>query len=293
MMKKSTLNRRTAGDYINGFFLILIAIITIYPFIYVLSMSFSGPEAILAQEVWLLPKGFSLEAYKMLTDNDGMLRAYGNTILYTFFGTVLNIILTTSAAFVLSRKKFFARNFLLFFITLTMIFGGGLIPGFILVNKLGLYNNPLVMIILGAVSPWLMLITRTYIDSSVPESLLEAAAIDGANDLSVYIRIIMPLIRPIIAVLALFYAVGHWNEWFSALIYLADSKYHPLQLFLRKILIMESQDYLSGLVGVERLAYRQQLQYASIVVAIAPLLCAYPFLQKHFIKGVMIGAVKE
>lgn len=292
-MENNALNKKGLFDYINMILLGIVALITVYPFVYVLSMSLSGPEAILAQEVWLFPKGFSLESYKLITENPGMIRAYGNTIVYVVLGTILNIFLTTSTAYALSRKRFFARKFLLSFITLTMIVSGGLIPGFILVNKLGMYNTRWVMIILGAVSPWLLLITRTYIDSSIPESLIEAASIDGYTDLGIYATLVMPLIRPIIAVLVLFYGVAHWNEWFTALIYIVDPKLEPLQIFLRKVLVLQTQDYLTGLVGVERLAYRQQLKYASIILAVAPLLCAYPFMQKHFIKGVMVGAVKE
>lgn len=286
------LNKIQPFDIINTIFLAIFAFITVYPFIYCLSMSISSPDAVLAQEVTFWPKGFSTKGYELIFQNDGLIRSYMNTVWYVVVGTFFNVILTAAMAYALSRRTFFARKFLLFFVSLTMIFSGGVIPTFLLVNKLGLYNSRWVLVILGLISPWLLLVTRTYIESNIPESLIEAAAIDGCSDLKIFTRMILPLSAPIIAVLTLFYAVGHWNEWFNAMIYFSDARLHPVQMFLRKVLINNSQELTSGLMGMELVGYKLQMKYASIVAVSAPLLLAYPFLQKYFIKGVMVGSIK-
>ncbi|MFY9176204.1 MAG: carbohydrate ABC transporter permease [Caldicoprobacterales bacterium] len=275
--------------------LILISITTLYPFIYIISMSISSPDAVLAQEVWLLPKGFSLGSYNIVFENQEIWRSYGNTLWYTVVGTTINVVFTLMGAYALSRKEFFARDAVMIYIAITMFFSGGLIPTFILVNSLGLYNTRWAMVIPGAISAWNLIIARTYFQTSIPDSLPESAKIDGCTDIGIFIKIILPLSVPIVAVLIIFYAVGHWNAWFNALLYLSDSSLHPLQLFLRKILLMNSPDMLQeGMEDAfERLAYTIQLKYSSIVVATLPIICVYPFVQKHFVKGVMLGAIKE
>ena len=275
--------------------LILISITTLYPFIYIISMSISSPDAVLAQEVWLLPKGFSLGSYNIVFENQEIWRSYGNTLWYTVVGTTINVVFTLMGAYALSRKEFFARDAVMIYIAITMFFSGGLIPTFILVNSLGLYNTRWAMVIPGAISAWNLIIARTYFQTSIPDSLPESAKIDGCTDMGIFIKIILPLSVPIVAVLIIFYAVGHWNAWFNALLYLSDSSLHPLQLFLRKILLMNSPDMLQeGMEDAfERLAYTIQLKYSSIVVATLPIICVYPFVQKHFVKGVMLGAIKE
>ncbi|HHY82944.1 MAG TPA: carbohydrate ABC transporter permease [Clostridiales bacterium] len=274
--------------------MIAIALLTLYPFIYIISMSISEPDAVLAQEIWLLPKGFSLGSYDLVFENKEIWISYGNTIWYTIVGTSINVVLTLAGAYALSRKEFFARNAIMMYIAVTMFFNGGLIPTFILVNSLGMYNSRWAMVIPGAVSAWNLIIARTYFQTSIPDSLPESAKLDGATDLGIFFRIVLPLSTPIIAVLIVFYAVGHWNAWFNAMLYLSDSTLHPLQLFLRKILLMNSPDLLQGMEDAfERVAYAIQLKYASIVVATLPIICIYPFVQKYFVKGVMLGAIKE
>jgi putative aldouronate transport system permease protein len=291
---KARLKSNGIWDLLIEFFLILIAVFTLYPFVYIISMSVSEPNAVLNQEVWLLPKGLSMGSYNMVFENSEIWTSYGNTLWYTVVGTSINVIFTLMGAYALSRKDFFARNTIMMYVAITMFFNGGLIPTFILVNNLGLYNSRWAMVLPGAISAWNLIIARTYFQSSIPDSLAESAKLDGCNDIGIFIKIVLPLSRPIIAVLIVFYAVGHWNAWFNASLYLGDSTLHPLQLFLRKILLMNSPDMLQGMDDAfERVAYAIQLKYASIVVATLPIICVYPFVQKYFVTGVMLGAIKE
>lgn len=289
--------KKTVGERIVDIIIILImcfvVFITLYPFIYVLSMSISDPIYAIQNKVWFLPKGLSTAAYKMCFENETIWRSYYNTIWYTVVGTAINIFMTILAAFPLSRKKFVCKNQIMFFITFTMFFGGGLIPSFLLIKKLGLYNTRWALILPSAVSAYYIIIARTYF-TTIPESLAESAKLDGANDITILFRIFLPLAKPIIAVLTLYYAVGHWNSYFSALIYLPNEKLQPLQLYLVKILIENQQDMMQGMTDqFERTLQAVQLKYAAIIVSILPIICVYPFLQKYFVQGVMIGAIKE
>jgi putative aldouronate transport system permease protein len=280
-------------DVLILLFMWFVIVITLYPFIYVISMSISDPIYAIKQEVWLLPKGFSLGAYEMCFKNPDIWRSYYNTIIYTVFGTMINIFMTTIAAYPLSRKKFVFKNVFMLGIAFTMFFGGGLIPSFLLIQKLGIYNTRWAMLIPGAVGAYYIIIARTYFET-IPDSLQESAKLDGANDIMILFRIFLPLSKPIIAVLTLFYAVGHWNSYFSALLYLPNAELQPLQLYLVKILIQNQQSMLEGMTDqFERTLYAVQLKYAAIIVSILPIICVYPFLQKYFVKGVMIGAIKQ
>ncbi len=282
------------SDFFIELLLIIGTLVTLYPFVYIISMSISEPNAVLAQEVWLMPKGFSLGSYNMVFENKEIWTSYGNTIWYTVVGTTINVVFTLMGAYALSRREFFARNSIMVYITITMFFSGGLIPTFLLVNNLGLYNSRWAMILPGAINTWNLIVARTYFQSSIPDSMPESAKLDGSTDIGIFLKIVLPLSTPIIAVLIVFYAVGHWNAWFNASLYLGDSSLHPLQLFLRKILLMNSPDLLEGMEDAfERVAYAIQLKYASIVVATLPIVCIYPFVQKYFVTGVMLGAIKE
>lgn len=273
--------------------MIFVVIICLYPIVYVFSMSISTPLAAAKMEVWLLPKGFSLSSYKLVFANPDIWRAYYNTIWYAGVGTFLNVIFTISLAYPLSRKNFSVRIPITFFIVFTMFFSGGLIPTFILINKLEIYNTRWAMILPGLIGVYYVIIARTFFQS-LPESLIESAMIEGANEFTILRKIIIPLSMPIIAVLILFYAVGHWNSYFSALIYLPDKNLQPLQLYLRRVLIEYSQDAAGSMVpGEEKSFASMQVKYSIIIVAVLPILCIYPFLQKYFVKGVMIGAIKE
>lgn len=275
------------------FLMILVLIITLYPFIYVLSMSLSDPVSVMKQEIWLYPKGFSLQSYKRVLSEPGIWRAYGNTIFYTVFGTLINVVMTVMLAYPLSRKHFWGRKAVTMFVTVTMFFSGGMIPAFLLVKNLGMYNTRWALIIPGAIGVYNMIIARTYF-SGISESMYESASIDGANDITILTRIILPVSKAILAVLTLFYAIAHWNTYFNALLYTPNLKLQPLQMYLVKLLIQNESSMLDGMTDtLERSMYAMQIKYATIIVVIVPILCVYPFLQKHFAQGVMIGAVKE
>jgi putative aldouronate transport system permease protein len=280
-------------DVIIHILLIFSAFITLYPFIYVLSMSISSPDEVMKQNIILFPKGFSIESYKIVFKNKMFWQSYYNTIWYTVVGTTINVVMTIIAAYPLSKKRFIHRNFFMLMISFTMFFGGGLIPLYILVSILGMYNTRWAIVIPGAVSAWYVIITRTFFQS-IPESLEESAIIDGASDYKILTQIYLPLSKAILAVLVLFHAVGHWNSFFSAMIFLSDGSKQPLQIYLRRILIEVSAEIQRNLPGssYERAAYGIQLKYSSIIVTILPIICVYPFLQKYFVKGVMIGSIK-
>lgn len=274
--------------------MVFTAFICIYPMLYVFSMSISAPEHVIRRDVFLLPKGFNLSGYKLLMGNATFWTSYGNTIFYVVVGTLTNLVLTVTTAYPLSRQKFFLRRQLSLMITITMFVGGGMIPFFIIVSRLGLYNSRWSMIIPFAVSAWNIIITRTFFEG-IPESLAESASIDGANDLTILLRIMLPLSAPIIAVVALYCAVGIWNSYFWAMVLLFDTKLHPLQVYLRRVLIqLQVQSIEGGVeIGIDQSAQTEYLKYASIIFATVPILLIYPFLQRYFVKGVMIGAIKE
>jgi putative aldouronate transport system permease protein len=296
-VKRRSTYRRPAGevafDVVIHVLLTIAALATLYPFLYVLSMSISDPGAVVRGEVWLLPKGFSVESYKLVFDNPSTLQAYYNTLWYTVVGTLVNVSLTISAAYALSRREFFVRRILLQFIVVTLFFEGGLIPLFLVVNSLGLYNSRWALVLPTAVNAFNLIIARTYFESSIPESLPESAKIDGANDIRIFTAIVLPVSMPIIAVMTIFYGVYHWNAWFEAAIFLSDQELRPLQLFLREILLLEQSTLLEGFDAdfIERAAYAQQIKYGAIMIVTLPIIFIYPFFQRYFIKGVMLGAI--
>lgn len=280
---------------LNYVFLSVCMIIVIYPLLYILSSSFSSSRAVISGRVWLLPVEPSILGYVTIFKDPAIITGYLNSIFYTVIGTAVNIFLTLLAAYPLSRKNFYGRNIFMAIFVFTMLFSGGLIPSYILINNLGLYNTRWAMIIPSALSVWNVIIARTYFISTIPEELYEAGELDGCSDIGFLRKVIIPLSRPIIAVLILFYAVGHWNTYFQALIYLRDPKLYPLQIILRNILIQnQTQEVLmqdvDAMLRYQGLA--ELLKYSLIVVASVPVLIIYPFVQKYFIKGIMIGAIK-
>ncbi len=289
--------RETAGERLFYAFVILcmiaVLIITLYPFVYVISMSLSSAVHVIRQDVWLLPKGLTLDSYARVLQEPGLWQAYGNTILYTVAGTAVNVLMTVMLAYPLSKQTFWGRKPLSVFVNLTMFFNAGMIPNFLLIRALGLYDNRLVMIIPGAISVYNMIIARTFF-SGLPLSLEESASLDGANNVTILMRIIMPISMPVIAVLTLFYAVGHWNTYFTALLYLPDQAKQPLQMFLVRLLVQNQQLMADG-VGdaLQQAISAMQIKYATIIVVILPILFVYPFLQRYFVQGVMVGAIKE
>lgn len=274
-------------------FCFLAACITLYPLIYVFSMSVSAPEAVVSNTVTLLPKGFSLKAYEMIFRNKEVWRSYYNTIWYTIVGTAISTTLTMMAAYPLSRRQFFLRKQLSFFFTLSMFFSGTLVPMYLLINKIGLYNTRWAIVLPTGAAAYYIIMARTFL-SAIPDSLYESARIDGASEWTILRKIFIPLSMPIMSVLIIYYAVHQWNGYFNAMIYLPGRKdLQPLQVFLMKILI--NNESVSGeIAGSATMSMISlQLKYVVIVVALVPILCVYPFLQKYFIKGMMIGAVKE
>jgi len=271
----------------------LLAFLALYPILYTFSMSLSAPVAVMKKEVWLLPIGFSLNSYKLVFRDATIWQAYFNTVWYTLVGTAISMTLTMIAAYPLTRKTFFLRKPMLFMIVFTLFFSGGLVPLFILVSRLGLYDTRWAMVLPYAISAWFVLVARTYL-SGIPESLMESARIDGANEIRILWRIILPLSGPIIATLTLFSAVDRWNDYFSALIFLQSADKYPLQIFLMRTLILLSQQFAQGInVGIERSTALEQFKYAAIMVSVLPILFVYPFLQRFFVQGVLIGGIKE
>ncbi len=273
---------------------VIIMVIIAYPLFFVVIASFSDPEAVLGGKITFWPVGFNLESYKMILKEPKIWNGYRNTIFYTVLGTFINFILTTLTAYPLSRKDMPCRKLLTFFITFTMLFGGGMIPVYMVVRGLNLTDTIWAMVIPGAISTYNMLVMKNYFQSSIPEELHEAAAIDGCGHFQSLLRVILPLSTPIIAVIILFYAVGHWNAFFNAIIYLRDQRLYPLQIILREIMLQNSLEAVGGdMIGMyEKVMRGETMKYAVILVASAPVLAFYPFVQKYFVKGIMVGAVK-
>lgn len=271
----------------------IIIVIVLYPLLFIVSASFSDPARVLNGEVWLLPKGVTLDAYENILHNDKIWTGYRNTILYTTVGTAINIIMTILAAYPLSRPDLPGRNGIMVLITLTMFFNGGLIPTYLLVKDLGMVDTMWALIIPSAIATYNLIVMRTYFQSSIPWELQEAAHIDGCSNWRLLFSIILPLSKPILAVMVLFYAVGHWNSFFNALIYIRNEDLHPLQLVLREILLISQSDAVDGSVGLEKsILLAESIKYAVIIVSSLPVLLMYPLVQRHFVKGVMIGSIK-
>ncbi|MCH4887616.1 carbohydrate ABC transporter permease [Acidaminobacter sp. JC074] len=269
------------------------AIMALYPIYFVVIASISSPDAVENGLVYLWPKYITFEGYEKVFQDARIWMGYRNTIFYTLAGTAISLLVTLPAAFVLSRKDFKARNTIMMMFVFTMFFGGGLIPTYLLIKDLNLYNTIWVMILPFSLNVYNLIIARSFFESSIPESLGEAAKIDGCSDIRFFISIILPLSKAIIAVILLYYAVAQWNEYFKALIYLRDENLQTLQIVLRSILI-QNQSFDGS--AAEGFAETQNLfdliKYAVIVVSTIPIIMVYPFVQKYFTKGVMIGAVK-
>lgn len=283
----------TAFDIINTILLCLIMVVTIYPFLYVLFASFSDPARFASHTGLLLkPLGFNTESYKAVFENQNIYTGYKNTLFYVVVGTVVSMFITTLSAYVLSRKGYKLKRVLTFMAVFTMFFSGGLIPFYLQVNHLGLADTRWALIFPSAMSTYNMIVMRTSF-ASVPDSLEESARIDGAQDFTILFRIILPLSLPTVAIMILFYGVSKWNSWFYAMVFLRDRSLYPLQLILREILILSSTSDMVTDMYVNKDLYSETIKYATIIVATVPILCVYPFIQKYFVKGMMIGAVKE
>lgn len=281
---------------VNYVFLLLIFIIVGYPLLIVVSNSLSSPEAVTGGKVWLLPVDFSLEGYQAVFQDKSIVSGFRNSFFYMIVGTAINMVVTTLCAYPLSIKTLPGRRWFMLLFSFTMFFSGGMIPTYLLIYKLGMINTVWSMILPGAISVWNMILMRTYFMNSVPGDIREAAIIDGCSDFRYLVKILIPLSVPIVAVLVLYYAVGHWNSYFNALLYLRDTDLYPLQMVLRNILIMNnaSMDMLAS--DPEAMSLRIKMidliKYSVIVVASLPLVILYPFIQKYFVQGIMVGSLK-
>lgn len=282
-------------DLINIFLVAIMVILVVYPLYFIVIASISNPNLIYEGKVWLLPKDITFEGYQRIFSDSKIWLGYKNSIIYTFVGTIVNVSCTLMAAYALSRRDLYGRNLIMFLFLFTMFFSGGLIPTYLVVKNLGLLNTMWALILPKAVAVWNVIVARTFFQTTIPNELLEAAKIDGCSDAKFFWKIVLPLSKPIVAVMVLFYAVGHWNSYFDALIYLNNEDLYPLQLILRNILI-QNEASTQMMSDIDSLAAKQRvselIKYGVIIVASIPLLVLYPFVQKYFVKGVMIGGIK-
>lgn len=286
----------------NYLFVIIATLIVLYPLIYIISASISDPVAVNAGEMWLLPKGFTLEGYQKIFNNQDIWMGYKNTIIYTIFSVAVNLMVTLPCAYALSRPELFGKNFFIKFIMITMFVSGGMIPSYLLVKSLGMVNTMWALIIPSAASVYNIVVTRSFFQSNIPREIEEAAIMDGCSDFRIFFQIVLPLSAPIIAVMALFVGVARWNGFYDALIYLSDRGKYPLQMILRELLVL--QDMTSNQAAsseaqqstLEALYRKQQLvaiiKYGIMIVSTLPVIIVYPFLQRYFVKGVMVGSLK-
>lgn len=295
---KKHLIRKSFGEwFFDGFNTILmfcVIFVTLYPFIFVLFSSISQPSRLLTFDGLLLfPRGFQLDSYRMVFMNPMITVGYLNTLFYVVAGTLINLFLTTLGAYALSRNHLYFKKSISLFIIFTMFFSGGLIPLYLQVQTYGLIDSRLALLLPGAISAFNLIIMRTGFES-VPASLEESARLDGANDWQICFRIVFPLSLPVVAVITLYYAVYHWNAWYHAMLFLKTRDLYPLQLILREILVSNQTEAMVGSAeSGSKEALGEAIKYAAIIVSILPVVCLYPFLQRYFIKGIMIGAVKE
>lgn len=294
MKKQSLFSNDKLFDATVNLFSVLTILIVLYPLLFVLSASFSDPDLVLRGKVLLFPKGITLEPYKMVLENEKIWIGYRNTIIYTVLGTTINVVLTIMLAYPLSRKDMPLRRPITLFVIFTMYFNGGMIPTYLLVRDLGIYNTIWAIIIPGAITTYNFIVAKTFFENSIPHELYESAMIDGSSNIRTLVSIVLPISTSIIAVLILFYAVAHWNSYFSALIYLRNEDLYPLQIVLRDILLLGQTEQMgTNDIGMgDKIKMAEGIKYSVIVVSSLPILVLYPFVQKHFVKGVMIGAIK-
>lgn len=298
--KKKTRIRDSFGDRIFnlvcGSFVLALIVVILYPLWFVLMASFSDPMYVNNGSILLIPKGFQLEGYKMVFENSRLWITYGNTILYTVLGTAFGTFVTLLAGYAFSRKDFVGGSFLMKLFVFTMYFSGGTIPLYLVIDKLGLLNSRALMIILGSVSVYNIIVVRSFMVSNISEDLFDAAKIDGCGNGRFFFQIVLPLSKAVMAIMVLYIAVTHWNSYFNGMMYLTDAKLQPLQVYLREILVVGSSMANSTEIDPELQQHMEKMtsiiKYAFIVFSTAPILCMYPFIQKYFVKGVMIGSVK-
>lgn len=294
--KKKRVSSEKTFDILNGIFLLILVIIVAYPLYYVLVASISDPYEVYAGKTFLLPSKITFEGYKRVFQESSIAGGYLNSIYYTVLGTVVSVFLVMTTGYCMSKKTLPFRRGIMLFYVITMYFSGGLIPTYLVVSKFHMLNSVWALILPGGVSVYNVIVTRTFFENSIPNELYEAAAIDGSSNIRTFVKIALPLAKPIIAVMVIFTMVAYWNDWFTALIYMQDKAKYPLQLALRQILIQSQA--LASMMGnmdggyAEANKLTELIKFASIVVGSVPMLIAYPFVQKYFEKGFMAGAVK-
>ena len=292
-LKKKNKIRESKTDYIYyavcGFILFLLAVIIIYPLYYIVIASVSDPSAVVNGEVWLYPVRLTFSGYANLFNRPDVWRGYFNTLVYTLAGTAFNIALTIPAGWALSRDYLPFRRVIMPLLIITMFFGGGLVPYIAVCTALGLYQNPLIMVLGGGVSVYNVFMCKSFFQTNVPKEVLEAAQIDGAGEVRTFFDIVLPLAKSIISVMVLFYAVGHWNNYIDALIFQVDTDYWPLQTVLKALLEVSASE---GEVAAEQFLIAKQVQFTSIIIATVPILILYPMIEKHFGQGVLVGSFK-
>lgn len=298
-MKKNKMKRSWDDrlyDWICNILLIFFIVIVAYPLWFVVMASVSDPIYVNNGTFLLYPKGFTLDGYKLVFGDIKVWTGYLNTIIYAVFGTLFGVLVTILAGYALSRKDLVGRSVIIKLMVFTMFFNGGTIPLYLVIQKIGLLDTRMLIIMLGSVTVYNIIIVRSFMENSIPDELLEAAKIDGCGNGKFFVQIVLPLSKAVVAVIALYVAVAHWNSYFNAMMYLTDGSKHPLQLYLREILVLSSSLATGAEVDPELQQKMEQLtmiiKYAAIVVSTAPILCVYPFVQKYFVKGVMIGSVK-
>lgn len=296
-MKVSATKGDKLFNTINILLVSLIALIILYPLIFVVNASFSDPTRIYEVPLLLYPRGLNVEEYKEVLKSSDIWTGFRNAVIYTGLGTVINLIVTTIAAYPLSRSGLRGKRFFTLFFTITMFFSGGLIPTYLVNQQLGIVNTLWVMILPGALGVYNMILMRTYFSQNIPNDLIESAYIDGANDLWLLWKVVLPLATPIIAVMAMFYGVGRWNAYFDALIYLQDRAKYPLQIILREILVQgqfgqDMNQIIAGSAGSELLMLKMTLKYSVVIVSSLPVLLFYPVVAKYFEKGILVGSIK-
>lgn len=288
---------RALGDtffdvFVRGYLIITFLVIA-YPLFFIILASFSDPAAVGSGNVWLWPVGFNLEGYRAILEHDKIWIGYRNTILYTAFGTLISLIVTLPAAYTLSRKDFLPRRFFMIYFTIVMFFSGGLIPTYIVISNFNMVNTIWVMLIPFCLNIYNLIIARTFFQTSIPDEISEAAIIDGCDDARLFFQIVLPLSKAVVAVMALFYAVATWNNYFRPMIYIRNDAIQVLQVFLRDILVLNQ--YLESMDGAtfnEMQTVADMIKYGVIIVSALPMLMFYPFMQKYFVKGVLIGSIK-
>ena len=297
-MKKRRVKKIKAGDrafdIINTLLLVFVFLVIFYPLYYVLIASFSDPDLVLTGKIFLLPKGFQLESYQKVFENSEVMNGYLNTILYAVVGTCINLAVTLSAGYALSRTDLRGKKALTLFFVFTMFFSGGTVPTYMLVRNLKLLNTFWAMVLPNAMSVWNLILCRNFFEGNIPKELLEVSQIDGCRNYYFFLKIVLPLSKALIAVMVLFYAVGHWNSYMQPLMYLSDRDKYQLQLVLKNILISSQPDAsLAGMTDrAEMYKQTEMLKYALVVVSSVPMIVLYPFVQKYFVQGVMVGSVK-